>query len=790
MRKTNKTSIKIALRRTVSILLLIVLVCSSLTSPVGATNHDQYVWDDVGIDNPSGYWMDIATSANGQDAVALSSPDAYVTNDSGATWNRVTSPSNKPWRAAAISDDGTKMLIAASINTGEYLYLSTDSGATWQTLTNAGSRRWSNIAMSADGSKIYALTEYGSPNYLMVSEDGGATWAQRSVPAATIHTITVADDGSRVYIAHYSGGYIYRSTDQGINWTQLTAAGSKGWRELACSTNCAKIFARDSSGPLMNSTDNGDSWSSQAITAPTSWSDLDVSSDGTKLLVTSGYNPSLESGNRPYTSTDSGASWQVINVPAMYWRAGAMSSDGSTAYVTSNVGFISRSLDNMTSWDDSSSPSTTTENEWAEIVTSVDGQTVYAAAWYGSYIYRSTNGGTTWEPLEQAGFKSWDNLATSDDGQTVLAAAGFTWSAGYLHISRDGGNTWESKLTDTWRDWTNLSVSADGSIMLATDFDGSIYTSTNSGTDWTLRPSAGVEDWIASDMSADGGTMLIAANGYIRASYDHGLTWNQLTAAGSRDWMTISCSRDCSTILGGVDTGYIYVSKNGGSTWTESQSLGTGRWGSSNVSPDGTKIAMAKIWASSPVYISFDDGSTWITQTGTALPSDSWTDFAFSGDGTVLYGVTDGYSGTNPTGRIYRAELISTVPSQPIANSSTVSINGRRISGLNGTYGSTMQLTVPVNQYFTSAVTASGSYAIDIPGNVSLQNGMILTLVQISAAGTASTPTYITVTDDTLAATGQDIQSVVRLAVATGISGVTVVIGATARAKSQKRTRI
>lgn len=644
--------------------------------------------------------------------------------------------------------------------------------------------------MSADGSKIYALTEYGSPNYLMVSEDGGATWAQRSVPAATIHTITVADDGSRVYIAHYSSGYIYRSTDQGINWTQLTAAGSKGWRELACSTNCAKIFARDGSGPLMNSTDNGDSWSSQAITAPTSWSDLDVSSDGTKLLVTSGYNPSLESGNRPYTSTDGGASWQVINVPAMYWRAGAMSSDGSTAYITSNVGFISRSLDSMTTWDDSSSPSTRTENEWAEIVTSIDGQTVYAAAWYGSYIYRSTDGGLTWDPLESAGFRSWDNLATSDDGQTILAAAGFTWSAGYLHISHDGGNTWESKLTDTWRDWTNLSVSADGSIMMATDYDGAVYTSTNGGTDWTYRASAGSDAWIASDMSANGSIMLIAANGYIRASYDYGSTWNQLTSSGSRDWMTISCSRDCSTIIGGVDGGYIYVSKNSGSTWTESQALGTGRWGSSNVSLDGTKIALAKLWASSPVYVSFDGGLSWVAQTGTTIPSDSWTDFAFSGDSTVLYGVTDGYSGTNPTGRIYRAELVSDIPAQPTANSTIVSISGRRVLGSNGTYGSTMRLTVPVNQNFTSPVTVNGDYSIDIPGNVSLQNGMILTLVQVSAAGIASSPTYITVTNDTLAATGQPhVQSIINISVLALAAGITITSRTIASTKSHRHIR-
>lgn len=732
--------------------------------------------------------MDIATSADGQDAIALSYPDAHVTNDSGATWNRVTSPSNKPWRATAISDDGTKMLMAASIYSGEYLYVSSDSGANWQTLTTAGMRRWSNIAMSADGSKIYALTEYGSPNYLMVSEDSGTTWAQRNLPVAeSMFTIAAADDGSQIYIGDYFGGYIYRSTDHGANWTQLTAAGSKGWRELICSTNCAKVFARDNSGPLMSSTDNGVTWSSQTITDPARWTDLDVSGDGTKLLVTSGYNPSLETGNHPYVSNDGGATWQVINVSAMYWRAGAMSSDGSTAYVTSSTGFISRSLDNMTSWDDSTSPSTRIENEWAEIVTSVDGQTIYSAAWYGSYIYRSTNSGLTWEPLKDAGFNSWDNLATSDDGQIVLAAAGFTWSSGYLHISRDGGNTWESKLTDARRDWTNLSVSADGSVMLATDFDGAIYTSTNGGVDWTLRASAGVEDWIASDMSADGGIMIIAANSYIRASYDHGLNWSQLTTAGSRDWMTVSCSRDCSTIVAGVDTGYIYVTKDGGLSWTESQTLGSGRWGTSNVSLDGTKIAIAKSWASSPAYVSFDSGSTWIAQTGTALPSDSWADFAFSGDGTVLYGVTDGYNGANPTGRIYRAELISAMPDQPVTTSSTVSASGRRVSGSSAIYGSSMRLTIPINQDFTVAVTSNGDYSIDIPGYVNLQNGMVLTLVQISAAGIASAPTYITVTASMLAATGQNVHSIIGIGILAAATSISVISRSIIGTKSRRK---
>jgi photosystem II stability/assembly factor-like uncharacterized protein len=107
----------------------------------------------------SSTFSSIAMSADGKTILAGGSTGKlYLSKDTGSTWSEHTELAGKSLRKVAISNDGSKMAVAAA-----GIYVSTDSGTTWS-LSKAPLKTFLDLDISPDGSKIYAA-EYnpGAP---------------------------------------------------------------------------------------------------------------------------------------------------------------------------------------------------------------------------------------------------------------------------------------------------------------------------------------------------------------------------------------------------------------------------------------------------------------------------------------------------------------------------------------------------------------------------------------------------------------------------------------------------
>jgi hypothetical protein len=189
-------------------------------------------------------------------------------------------------------------------------------------------------------------------------------------------------------------------------------------------------------------------------------------------------------------------------------------------------------------------------------------------------IWKSIDGGATWNELTSSGARSWTAIATSGDATIVYA----TVSNGGVYKSSDSGSTWNLLSGVSSRAWISIATSLDGSIIAAGVSGGSIWSSIDSGANWVEQTSAGTRTWNSIDLTDDGTT--IAASGS-----SGGGIWRGTGTAGAWSW----------------------TNTTGGKLATDSTNLSSASWYSVVLDSTGTKIGAA----AGDLFFSNDSGSTW-----------------------------------------------------------------------------------------------------------------------------------------------------------------------------------
>lgn len=556
------------------------------TSPDGGVS-----WLVSSPTNALGWWGDdwtgIAASADGTRLVAVAglftSPDGgctfsigdgaiYFSTNSGASWTRSIAPTNQ-WVAVAASADGTKVVAAASLDSGGNgsLYVSGDAGATW-TRTLAPANEWTCVACAADASALLAAatTLNGGDGLIYVSYDFGLTWEPSGAPRDDWATVTLSADASSWVAAATFGssptgtGDVYLSTNRGSTWT-TTGAPAGVWAALACSADGYRVIAASSDGWLCTLPYTG-SWTLTKAPAKF-WNAVAGSADGTTLVA---------AADQLYISHDSGTNWEAAGTPMDLWAAVASSADGSNLVAAATwdcrggSGLIYLSSDSGLTWAPASAP----QSHWNGVACSADGKTILTSTllnpWTGpSRVFVSTDAGATWTPTANNYYTNaiFFGAAISTDGSRafVISSSWFPPCFGSgqnncsIFGSSDSGNSW-TQLNSRPTQWSCIACSADGSKVVAgaTGFwngygDGSLHISSDSGATWSTT-SAPENNWNCIATSSDGAQMLAVASAsgpYLSGVYvsrDFGTNWTLAdTPAGY--WNAVTCSADGSHIV-------------------------------------------------------------------------------------------------------------------------------------------------------------------------------------------------------------------------------------------------
>ena len=300
---------------------------------------------------PSNLWSCVASSADGTKLIASSIPDAtphsvmkggiWISRDSGATWQKTSAPETG-WGRVACSANGN-ILFAVSDYYLAYnvsFCVSTNSGLVWTStnISTSPNLGWGeSFVCSADGSKMAALflSLDRKTNFLCTSSEFGANLAINILTNGGGHAAACSADGHRLVLV---GTNSWISTNAGVSWVVTNslpveivavAASADGVRLIG-----APGFPNGIRNAIYISTNGGFAWTE--TTAPlTNWIAVASSADGSKLAAVGYVVPPSGPGfiSEPYypiyTSTNSGATWKLNNVPTSLGKSVAFSSDGT-----------------------------------------------------------------------------------------------------------------------------------------------------------------------------------------------------------------------------------------------------------------------------------------------------------------------------------------------------------------------------------------------------------------------------------------------------------------------------
>jgi len=211
---------------------------------------------------------------------------------------------------------------------------------------------------------------------------------------------------------------------------------------------------------------------------------------------------------------------------------------------------------------------------------SADGTIVYSCA-NNDYIYKSSDGGLSFQPITTLTTNYWKDIGTSADGLYIAVVTFETNPANYqnakLFISQNGGVTWTEKIGQSY--WSSVSVSNNGQKMIVSSQQtGSVYISTDFGNTWTLNSALGTGNWIVARVSGNGSLFAVGMTSVVRTSSD-GVTWVDNSLPFSQiDKLVLSTTGQYQllSIVNGA-TPYIYISTDFGTTFISKRSGGFGQ---------------------------------------------------------------------------------------------------------------------------------------------------------------------------------------------------------------------
>lgn len=397
----------------------------------------------------------IGSSKTAENTYISSGGNLYVTRDNGNTLDEITCPIEilrfDLFNVYEQIDNPNKIFLPTGANGVAF---SPDGGESWRTVNN-GILNTSINLLSVDQSNpgiLYASSSKGEG--LFKTEDYGNTWEILN-KNGIVHqwademTIDPTDPSTVYYISDVP--YIHKSTSRGDEW-QLT---NNPYEEENFSFSSAYALAQSNDNNIIYATNNGfgifkgtKQWEDESF----QWeylfmSDIDytyslaVEPDNENILY-SGYNKKpFEDSAMIRASYDGGYEWFTSHkIEAEAFTSveiDPIDKNNVLAASTGKEGMLWISNDKGQSWD--------MLNNWFSFTTVHSGVTLnnvtYAATWGGG-MYKTVDYGNSWEKIESEQSFSAADVAVVDDGTEYLYVA--DRSKPLIYKSTNGGITWDT----------------------------------------------------------------------------------------------------------------------------------------------------------------------------------------------------------------------------------------------------------------------------------------------------------------------------------------------------------
>jgi len=548
---------------------------------------------------PPGLTTNVIFKANNIVYTGTETQGVYKSIDNGSHWV----PANTGIERASISDiivSGPNLLAAAKSSCPIYLniFKSTDNGATWSGTSGLTGNVVHSFAIK-DSSVWATFAALPKESGIARSIDNGNTW--QVVPSIITNAGESIVSDNVIIVAE--DNFIWRSTDDGMSWDVVEQFALTGISSFAKAGT--KLFGAATTG-IQTSTDNGASWSFE----PFSNGAYSFSSNGSTIY--------LGSSSKVFKSTDVGATWIDVSTGLGNGGIQALLFDGTTLFAGTPADAVGifRSTNGGTSWDPAAAGLPI-------------GKVIRSLISFGAYVFAGTEGDGIYRSSDHG-----DTWAKTDVNNTLLAHqlvftfctkdnALFAGAQNGIYKSTDGGATFQRIINGfppniglfAW----SLTVSG-GDIVAAVTvllspsepLDGIFYSS-DDGSTWhqaTLPITPTAVTSVASDGSSLAYAGVFGQSSSVKGLYkstDAGVTWAQRPA------LNVDIERlaaNGSNVLAGGLFG-AYYSTDFGESWAFSDPPGNCPFGCGifTYTFRGSSIFAGD---TAGMFFSTDSGATWI----------------------------------------------------------------------------------------------------------------------------------------------------------------------------------
>jgi hypothetical protein len=203
--------------------------------------------------------------------------------------------------------------------------------------------------------------------------------------------------------------------------------------------------------------------------------------------------------------------------------------------------------------------------------------------------------------------------------------------------------------------WVRVSSSENNDVLIAGVQSGYFYVSNDSGNNW-IEYALKMSVWDAVCVSGNGNVLIAGGNGVgssggsyatspqsaseLYISRDSGNTFSIISdLSPTKNWQASCCSYDGTHIYACAHNTFIYISNDNGNTWITRQSQRL--WSGIGTSHDGSKVCACVY--NNYIYVSLDYGNTWTSKLTTT--NKFYQDVVVSPNGNNFF-VMDVNSGT------------------------------------------------------------------------------------------------------------------------------------------------
>ncbi len=466
-----------------------------------------------------------------------STPKIFKTTDGGSTWNSVPGYTSTVTAYDVWSPNDTLIIVAT---TSGNVQRSTDGGATFATVATGAS--FSVYKMEGVASAVMAVGTVGNAR---ISTDGGATWAAASTGLPTTNTHWELDYLNGNFYITGSSFNVYKTSNNGVSWDTLALLNpAQPWTSTmyaSAFTSTGDTVVTVGAFGLVQSR-FGASATPTAHTylgKPGTWNDVWSSSPTGTVIAVGAPTSAGNSADQVARSTDGGTNWSVLPWPnkvSAMWSIDMV--DNNTGYMSGTNSSVYKTTNGGATWDSLVAVGLPTGATFRKIdFVDVNTGWVFASApsTLANFIFKTTDGGLNWVAQSHgltatsAGQVYGSHMRDANKGTIV------TWEP-RPYSTTDGGSTWRRDSTiDAYTGFLYDVRMVDDNLGYMVGGSGRIYKTTNGGVMWdTLSKPTGstythytLEVYNASIFAVFGST------GVFYITYDGGLNWTMKNTGGA-----------------------------------------------------------------------------------------------------------------------------------------------------------------------------------------------------------------------------------------------------------------